>query len=111
MSLRRERKIVAWRNQLKEPLKFNPFLFSRLFFLWVFIGLIGGLIAGVYWIFLEHLMHALTVFDGFSVIPLMALAGLLARSGYLFYRRSRRNPIDCQQYQVQGGEAGTQKQS
>src|SRR5690606_17673119 len=78
MSLRRERRIVAWRNQLKEPLKFNPFLFSRLFFLWVFIGLIGGLIAGVYWIFLEHLMHALTVFDGFSVIPLMALAGLLA---------------------------------
>ncbi len=78
MSLKRERKIVALRNQLREPLKLNPFLFSRLFFLWVFIGFTGGLIAGVYWIALEHLTHTLAVFSGLSVIPLMAVAGLLA---------------------------------
>lgn len=78
MSLKRERRIVALRNQLKEPLKINPFLFSRLFFLWVLIGLVGGIIAGVYWIVLEHLTHTLALFQGPYVIPVMATAGLLA---------------------------------
>src|SRR5690606_25295380 len=78
MSLKRERRIVTLRNQLKEPLKLNPFVFSRLFFLWVVIGLIGGIIAGVYWIVLEHLTQSLARFQGVYVIPVMALAGLLA---------------------------------
>ncbi|MEX2592433.1 MAG: chloride channel protein [Anditalea sp.] len=78
MSLSRERKIVTFRNQLKEPLKLNPFVFSRLFFLWLFIGLLGGIIAGVYWIALEYLTHSLAMFQGVYVIPVMALAGLFA---------------------------------
>ena len=78
MNLKRERRIVTLRNQLKEPLKLNPFVFSRLFFLWLVIGLIGGVIAGVYWIALEHLTHALAPFQGIYIIPVMALAGLLA---------------------------------
>jgi H+/Cl- antiporter ClcA len=78
MSLSRERRIVTLRKQLKEPLKLNPFVFSRLFFLWLLIGLIGGVIAGIYWIVLEHLTHSLVLFQGIYVIPVMALAGLFA---------------------------------
>lgn len=78
MSLKRERRIVALRTQLREPLKLNPFVFSRMFFLWALIGVIGGLIAGFYWIVLEHLTHSLAAFQGLYVIPLMGLAGLAA---------------------------------
>lgn len=78
MSLSKERKIIALRNQLKEPLTLNPFVFSRLFFLWVFIGLLGGVIAGIYWMALEYLTHSLAMFQGIYVIPVMALAGLFA---------------------------------
>lgn len=78
MSLKRERRIVTLRNQLKEPLKLNPFVFSRLFFLWLFIGLIGGVIAGAYWIVLEYLTGALGSFEGIYVIPVMTVAGLVA---------------------------------
>src|SRR5690606_9911684 len=56
----------------------NPFVFSRNFFLWAILGITGGLISGVYWIVLEMLMHGLAFFDGWQVIPTMALAGLLA---------------------------------
>ncbi|MEO9477416.1 MAG: chloride channel protein [Cyclobacteriaceae bacterium] len=58
--------------------KSNPFVFSRMFLLWAALGLIGGLIAGAYWIALEFLTHQMGVFQGWQVIPLMACAGLLA---------------------------------
>ena len=63
---------------LDQPLRFNPFLFSRTFFLWALLGIIGGLISGVYWIVLELLTHGLAFFDGWQVIPTMAISGLLA---------------------------------
>jgi H+/Cl- antiporter ClcA len=78
MGLSRERRIVAIRRQLREPLKMNPFVFSRLFFLWFLIGIIGGVIAAAYWIVLEYLTHSLSSFQGIYVIPIMALAGLFA---------------------------------
>jgi H+/Cl- antiporter ClcA len=46
--------------------------------LWAILGLIGGIIAGIYWIGLEFLTHQLTFFSGWQVIPLMAICGLLA---------------------------------
>src|SRR5690606_24173053 len=58
--------------------RFNPFAYSRSFLLWALLGLIGGLIAGIYWIALEHLTAGLAVFEGWRVIPLMAGCGLLA---------------------------------
>src|SRR5690606_19036961 len=61
----------------------NPFVFGRLFFLWVFIGVFGGVIAGVYWIVLEYLTHFLAIFQGLYVIPVMGIAGLLA--GLIIY--------------------------
>lgn len=63
---------------LDKPLRFNPFVFSRNFFLWAFLGIIGGIISGIYWIGLELVMHGLAFFEGWQVIPTMAIAGLLA---------------------------------
>lgn len=63
---------------LDQPLRFRPFLFSRMFFLWALLGLIGGIISGIYWIALEFLTHQLAFFEGILVIPVMAIAGLLA---------------------------------
>nr|WP_262921899.1 chloride channel protein [Arenibacter sp. A80] len=46
--------------------------------LWAILGLVGGFIAGLYWIVLEFLTHKLAYFEGWQVIPLMSIAGLLA---------------------------------
>lgn len=49
-----------------------------MFLLWAILGLMGGVIAGTYWIGLEYLTHALAFFEGWKVIPVMAISGLLA---------------------------------
>lgn len=78
MKLKRRRKIISYANILDQPIKFNPFVFNRTFILWALLGLIGGTIAGIYWIFLEFLTHKIAFFDGWLVIPIMAICGLLA---------------------------------
>lgn len=78
MKLKRRRKLVTYLNILDQPIRFNPFVFSRTFLLWAFLGLIGGIIAGLYWIVLEFLTHQMAVFTDWQVIPLMAICGLLA---------------------------------
>ncbi|MCM4158281.1 chloride channel protein [Antarcticibacterium flavum] len=78
MKIKTKRKLITYLDVLDKPLRFNPFVFSRNFFLWAILGIAGGLIAGVYWIILEMLMHGLALFDGWQVIPTMAFAGLLA---------------------------------
>ncbi len=49
-----------------------------MFLLWAVLGLVGGLVAGAYWIVLEFLIHQSETVTGWEVIPLMAGAGLLA---------------------------------
>lgn len=78
MKIRRKRKLVTYLDLLDQPVRFNPFVFSRTFLLWAFLGLLGGVIAGIYWIILEFLTHQLAFFDGWTVIPVMAMSGLLA---------------------------------
>lgn len=78
MNFSQRRAWVKLRNQDDYSLKINPFVFSRGFFLWAFVGLVGGIIAGAYWIVLEFMTEELHGITGFWVIPLMALAGLLA---------------------------------
>lgn len=78
MKLKRRRKLVTYLNQLDQPIRFNPFLFSRKFLLWAFLGLFGGVIAGLYWIILELFVHQLAQFQGWFVIPTMAICGMLA---------------------------------
>lgn len=73
-----KRKLIKYLDNLDRPLKFNPFVFSRAFFLWALLGIIGGIISGIYWIILELLTHGLAIFDGWQVIPTMAISGFLA---------------------------------
>ena len=78
MKIKRRKKLVNYLNILDQPLQFNHFVFGRVFFLWALLGLIGGCIAGFYWIILEFLTNQLAYFEGFWVIIVMAVCGLLA---------------------------------
>lgn len=78
MKLKGRRKLVTYLNILDQPIRFSPFVFSRMFLLWALLGLTGGLIAGMYWVVLEALTHWLDIFTGWQVIPVMAGCGLLA---------------------------------
>ena len=78
MKIKNKRRLITYLNILDQPLKFNPFVFSRTFFLWAILGVIGGLISSFYWIILENLTHLLSIFDGIYVIPTMAICGFLA---------------------------------
>ncbi|WP_373060118.1 chloride channel protein [Zunongwangia sp. H14] len=78
MKTNTKRKLITYLNILDQPLKFNPFLFSRIFLLWAILGIMGGIISGAYWIVLENLTHFLSFFEGWQVIPIMAISGLLA---------------------------------
>ena len=78
MRLKTKKKLITFLDILDQPLRFNPFVFSRRFFLWAALGVIGGMISSFYWIILEFLMHFLAFFDGWQVIPTMAISGLLA---------------------------------
>ena len=78
MNFGRKRAIVKISKHINSRLIFNPFIFSRMFWLWVILGILGGTIAGLYWIILEHFTHFLSTVSGIWIIPLMAVAGLLA---------------------------------
>ena len=54
-----------------------------MFILWAFLGLLGGLISGSYWIVLMYLTEFLGGYQGWLVIPVMAICGLLA--GLIIY--------------------------
>lgn len=71
-------KKISYLDNLDFPITQRPFVFSRTFLLWAFLGLLGGVIAGLYWIILEFMTHHLAGFTGWYVIPVMAICGLLA---------------------------------
>ncbi|WP_026450039.1 chloride channel protein [Aequorivita capsosiphonis] len=83
MKLKRRRKLVKYLDVLDYPIRFNPFVFSRMFLLWALLGLIGGIISGTYWVVLMFLTDVIGVYQGWLVIPVMAIAGLLA--GLIIY--------------------------
>ena len=78
MKIEKRRRIIEYLDKLESPLRFNPFVISRLFFLWILLGLLGGIIAGLYWITLEYVTEVIGFLEGIWVIPVMAIAGLLA---------------------------------
>ncbi|MDX1762163.1 MAG: chloride channel protein, partial [Christiangramia sp.] len=78
MKIKSKRKLITYLNLLDQPIRFSPFVFSRNFLLWALLGIIGGMIAGIYWIILGSLTHFLAFFDGWQVIPTLTIAGFLA---------------------------------
>ncbi len=83
MKLRKRKKLIKYLDILDRPIRFSPFVFSRMFILWAVLGLIGGMISGSYWIVLMYLTEFLAGWQGWFVIPVMAVCGLLA--GLIIY--------------------------
>ena len=48
-------------------MKRNPVNLTRSVFLWAMLGIIGGLFAATYWIFLSYLMVGFEDFSGLSL--------------------------------------------
>jgi H+/Cl- antiporter ClcA len=78
MDFHRRRRLIDLKHKAANTISFNPFVFSRMFWLWVLLGILGGVTAGIYWIVLEEMIHFVSYVKGLWVIPLMTLAGLLA---------------------------------
>ncbi len=78
MKIKSRRRLITYLDILDRPVRFNPFVFSRMFILWAILGLIGGLISGSYWVVLMWLTEFLGEYQGWLVIPVMAISGLLA---------------------------------
>jgi H+/Cl- antiporter ClcA len=57
--------------------KQNPFNYSRSVLLWIVVGIVCGIFAGMYWIILEQLTQALSTFQGPILMSVMPVAGLL----------------------------------
>lgn len=74
----RRRKWIQVRDQINAPITINPFVFTKSFFIWVALGIIGGIVAAFYWVIVDFLMeitHAFTA--GWQVISIMGGAGLI----------------------------------
>ncbi len=78
MKIKKRKKLIQSLSILDHPIRFNPFVFSRMFFLWALLGLISGLIAGAYWLVLDFIIEHTSQFSGWEVIPIMSFAGLAA---------------------------------
>ncbi|MBD3883870.1 chloride channel protein [Phormidium tenue FACHB-886] len=55
----------------------NPVTLSRSVLLWAMLGIVCGLFAATYWIFLAHLMQGFEQFSGLSLLIVMPITGLL----------------------------------
>ncbi|MDZ8088622.1 MAG: chloride channel protein [Nostoc sp. DedQUE12b] len=63
--------------QLFGLVKRNPLMISQWVIRWVVVGTAGGLFAALYWNVLEFFTHRLQRFEGFSLLIVMPLSGLL----------------------------------
>jgi H+/Cl- antiporter ClcA len=74
----RRRRWIYLRNQINAPLRLNPFVFTKEFFLWVTLGIVGGVVAGLYWLLIDFLMEFFGRFQqGWEIILIMTLGGLI----------------------------------
>ncbi|MDN6310246.1 MAG: chloride channel protein [Flavobacteriaceae bacterium] len=65
-------------SRFQKLLSIKPFVFRKIFFLWAFLGVISGLIAGIYWLVLDFIIDHVSVFDNWLVVPIMTFSGLMA---------------------------------
>ncbi len=55
----------------------NPFTVTRSVLLWAALGIVCGVFASLYWIVLSHLMQGFEHFEGFSLLWVMPISGLV----------------------------------
>src|SRR5699024_10023876 len=69
---------IKLRNQINVPLTLNPFVFTKSFFTWVALGIVGGIVAGIYWNVIDYLMEITGKYTlAWQVIGIMGAAGLI----------------------------------
>lgn len=74
----RRRRWIQLRNQINVPLTLNSIVFSRSFFIWTLLGIIGGIVTSLYWIVVDHLMELSAEFTlGWQIIAIMGGVGLI----------------------------------
>ncbi len=74
----RRRRLIKLRSQIHIPLKLNPFVFTRSFFIWVILGILGGIVTGLYWLLISNLMEFTHEFlKGWQIITIMGGTGLI----------------------------------
>lgn len=74
----RRRKWINLRNQINAPLTLNPFVFTKPFFHWVILGVIGGIVAALYWMLIDKFMEFTKQFTaGWEIIAIMGIGGLI----------------------------------
>lgn len=89
----RRRRWIKFRNQINVPLTLNPFVFSKSFFMWIALGIIGGIVAGLYWIVIDHLMELTKMFTaGWQVISIMGAGGFII--GLIIHYRGDPGELD-----------------
>ncbi|OKH47929.1 chloride channel protein [Calothrix sp. HK-06] len=72
--MKRHQQTLAWLNGITAR---NPLTVSRWLLCWAAIGICSGLFAGLYWHILEQLTKFLSSFQGYSLLVVMPLSGLL----------------------------------
>jgi len=55
----------------------NPLVLSHLVLPWIIVGIVSGLLAGLYWNILGLMTRSLQVYEGSSLLIIMPLAGLV----------------------------------
>src|SRR5690625_1749251 len=73
-----KRRWIQLRDQMNYPLTLNPFVFTKSFFSWVVLGIVGGIVTGLYWLLISSLMEFTHHFlKGWEVITIMTIGGLI----------------------------------
>ncbi len=86
------KRLLRLKDTLDKPVSYNPFVYNKTILMWTLLGVVGGIIAGAYWIVLEHLTEFAGIIQGVYVIPLMTLAGLIA--GFIIHKLGDPGEID-----------------
>lgn len=95
--------------QLLGLVRRNPFLISRWVLRWTMVGTISGLFAGLYWNILELITHGLENFQGFNIVIVMTLAGLVIGLVIHFLGNPGEIAVIVDNIHFQGGRLDTRK--
>lgn len=107
-SFSRRRKWIQFRNQVNVPLVLNSIVFSKSFFIWSLLGIVGGIVTALYWFvvdFLMELSHEFTL--GWEIVLIMGGAGLIVGLIIHFYGEIGEMDVVVNNVRFNGGRLDT----
>lgn len=107
-SFSRRRKWIQLRNQINVPLTLNTIVFSKSFFIWTLLGIVGGIVTSIYWIVVDHLMELSQEFTlGWQIVAIMGGVGLIVGLIIHFYGDPGEMDIVVNNVRFNGGRLDT----